>query len=182
MRQSQEQSLVLACACLFSVILGANCPQTAPVLCLGKSCWKQAGNQLTLKQFGYSGVQCMRKIPHPLPLAIHVPVYLQSEAYLQVLQGGETARLLQFKKLHLQMKGYQTSFQVIICSCSAVTIGFKWSFLSCLNSLELLELTVNILLFYLFPTRAFNSVLVMFFLVSFLVFFQKRLFINLLGS
>lgn len=72
----------------------------------------------------------------------------------------------------------------MICPCSAVTVGLspKWPFLSCLLSLQLSEPTINILLLYFFPTRIFNSVPIMFFLVSFLVFFQKRLPINLLGS
>lgn len=48
----------LVCDWLLRLVLGANRLQAAPVLCLGKSHWEQAGNQLTFKQFGYSQTQC----------------------------------------------------------------------------------------------------------------------------
>ena len=48
LRQGKEQSLVLACDSLLSTVLGGNCPQTTPVLCLGKSRLEKAGNHLTV--------------------------------------------------------------------------------------------------------------------------------------
>lgn len=55
--------------CLLRLVLGANCLQAAPVLCLGKSHWEQAGNQLTFKQFGYSD-PVLREILVPSHLAL----------------------------------------------------------------------------------------------------------------
>lgn len=54
-----------------------------PVLGHGKSLLEWAGDQLTLGQLGYSGVQCMRDILGCLSFRnTGIPVYLQSEAGL----------------------------------------------------------------------------------------------------